>query len=418
MRRVNEYAGSGRLGSGGVVWLARVAGWAGLATLLVPGSATGAGVWLRGDLHMHSTYSDGDSPVADVVQRGEDQGLDFLALTDHDTSLGGNPAHWTDPDYRSDTLILLYGIEWTTGKGHANVWAAQPYDYAPLWEANRAEDVDTAIRLAHDQGAVFSINHPAAYACCPWEYENTEPADSVEVWNGTYRVPCFNGQATHDFYDGRLSNGRTPAAVGGSDTHYLSFPQAPFWTIGNPTTWVYASARTAEAVLDAIRAGHTSVSYGPTAPRLELWADGDGDGATETMMGDAVPSGRRVDFLVRLVDPDGSAPARQARPARTVPRSMLDAMFAGKVSPLDVYRATAGQREESCRGHLLVMVRDGRPFHAATLPCGTESYGFHDKPEPGSYYRVEAIGFPDDLNPIQRPLYGETTAISSPIYAE
>ena len=55
---------------------------------------TGRGNWYRGDLHAHSTYSDGDSPVADVIARAETLGLDFFALTDHDVSMDGNPIHF------------------------------------------------------------------------------------------------------------------------------------------------------------------------------------------------------------------------------------------------------------------------------------------------------------------------------------
>ena len=99
-----------------------------------------SGTWYKGDLHSHSTYSDGDSSVAEVIASAEAKDLDFFALTDHDTSMAGNPLHWLDPAYHSNTLALLYGVEWTTPKGHANLWATAPFDYSQLWQANRARD--------------------------------------------------------------------------------------------------------------------------------------------------------------------------------------------------------------------------------------------------------------------------------------
>ncbi len=129
-----------------------------------------AGQWLRGDLHSHSTYSDGDSPPADVVAEAERLGLDFFALTDHDGSMSGEPLHWSDPGYASDELVLLYGMEWTTAFGHANVWAAAPFDYAPLWAAHTSRDAAAAAQAAHDGGALFSINHPQEFVVCPWSY--------------------------------------------------------------------------------------------------------------------------------------------------------------------------------------------------------------------------------------------------------
>ena len=40
------------------------------------------------DLHCHSTASDGTLPPAAVVRRAQANGVDLLALTDHDELLG------------------------------------------------------------------------------------------------------------------------------------------------------------------------------------------------------------------------------------------------------------------------------------------------------------------------------------------
>lgn len=44
----------------------------------------------KADLHIHSTFSDGALPPADVVRRARNAGLDVVSLTDHD-SVGGVP---------------------------------------------------------------------------------------------------------------------------------------------------------------------------------------------------------------------------------------------------------------------------------------------------------------------------------------
>src|ERR671914_636952 len=81
-----------------------------------------AGTWYKGDLHSHSTFSDGDSSVPAVVASASSKGLDFFALTDHDNDLNGQPLHWLDPAYVVRNMVLLYGVEWSTGRGHANIW--------------------------------------------------------------------------------------------------------------------------------------------------------------------------------------------------------------------------------------------------------------------------------------------------------
>src|SRR4029453_11481373 len=39
--------------------------------------------WLRGDLHCHTLYSDGDSWPSDMLAEAVTRGLDFLGVTDH-----------------------------------------------------------------------------------------------------------------------------------------------------------------------------------------------------------------------------------------------------------------------------------------------------------------------------------------------
>ena len=46
----------------------------------VPAARTG---WIRGDLHCHTIYSDGDSWPVDMLADAVGRGLDFLGVTDH-----------------------------------------------------------------------------------------------------------------------------------------------------------------------------------------------------------------------------------------------------------------------------------------------------------------------------------------------
>ena len=87
------------------------------------------------------------------------------------------------PSYVSSDLDLvsLYGIEWTDSEGHANIWAPQAYDYSAIWATNENKDPDTAIALSHQQGALFSYNHPASRD--PWTLATSPKADCVEIWN-------------------------------------------------------------------------------------------------------------------------------------------------------------------------------------------------------------------------------------------
>ena len=374
------------------------------------------GSWYKGDLHAHSEYSDGDSPVSAVIKSAEDKGLDFFVVTDHDTSLRGNPVHWDDPGYHSSTLVLLYGIEWTTPLGHANLWSAAPFSYAELWQANRARDAGAAAAAAHRQGALFSINHPASLFTSSWHYPVSPETDSIEVWNTMYRFPSGNRRAGHFFWDDLLKSGCRIPCVGGSDTHQLVKWQSKLFGHGNPTTWIYAPERTGEALLGGIRAGHVSVSYAPEAPRLDFSADSDGDGTDDAMMGDNVPeASREISFTVRI-HPGNQNQQPQAGAIFELGASLTALVADGQLSMEEILSAAALTADRNQQGLYGVCVyKNGTLFRAWIVPGTEQSCFFSDFPGAGTWYRVELAGTPD-ATPVQHLLYGRILALTNPIY--
>ena len=370
------------------------------------------GEWYKGDLHCHSTHSDGDSTVQEVIASAESKGLDFFVITDHDGSMDGSPTQWYDPDYHSDQMVMLYGVEWTTGLGHANVWASGPFDYGDLWLANRAQDAQMAIDAAHIQNALFSTNHPSAFLCCPWEYTEYEGIDSIEIWNSMYLLPNFSFVATRVFWDDHLLSGKRIPGVGGSDTHQLEGFEAIFLRHAEPTTWVYAEERSAEAILAGIRAGHVSVSDEPQAPRIDFTADTDGDGAFETMMGDNVvlPEEAKVTLRIRIVSHD-------SMDAAGTTMDLSSDLLAADVAE------TAHEAEKLVSAflndgeYLVVLLRNG-DLHGLWKTMGdTAQIELTERmaPDEQVFYRIELLGNPpaDFINTLLR---GFTKALSNPIY--
>lgn len=96
---------------------------------------------LRGNLHAHTTFSDGVRSPAAVVAEYEAQGYDFLAITDHE-----DHENWVEPGYQQalerlrPDLILFRGIE---------------LNYDPL-----AQHVG---RVIGDTDELWVLNHPARY---------------------------------------------------------------------------------------------------------------------------------------------------------------------------------------------------------------------------------------------------------------
>lgn len=361
--------------------LVPVAGHAQINDKFVVASLTD-GVWMKGDLHVHSRHSLDSTNHSErrIIEDAERIGFDFLLISDHDNHVDGDTAHhtWSDPDFRSDKLLLLYGAEWTTNRGHAAILSATPYDHKTLYDIRDARDVQVQ-KVKDGLGVHLSANHPSNKDHFGYSYDMV---DSMEVWNGIWS----NNRANVMIWDDMLRSGRKIAARGGSDSHHGTVPgstarqavEATEKNIGTPSTWVFAPARSREAVIAAIGRGRVSISANPFAPRVELTADMDGDDRADLMMGDNAPApANPVRFTVRL----------------------------------------AGKREAG--PYHVRVVKDGESF--ATLDIGADGTArFTDTPAATarSYYRVEVDGpqtpYPGVDNHLK--VAGPTVALSNPIF--
>lgn len=69
---------------------------------------------MLGDLHCHTTLSDGSSSVEDLVLYAKRSGMDFIALTDHDTMAGNTRAAVVGKRYG---LGVIPGVEFSAVDG-------------------------------------------------------------------------------------------------------------------------------------------------------------------------------------------------------------------------------------------------------------------------------------------------------------
>jgi hypothetical protein len=266
------------------------------------------GVWMKGDLHVHSGHSrdSSNNSVAKILDLAGRVGMDYLLISDHDNHVSGDVAHntWADPEYRSASILLLYGAEWTTDRGHGTALSVRPYDHQRLYDVRDQRDIVIG-RVKQELGIHLSANHPSGKDHFGFSYDLV---DSVEVWNSA--VWPKNAAAMLIWYD-MLNSGRRLTGRGGSDSHH-GVPDTPEQAtpnsgqalannVGTPTTWVYGAAHTSDAVVAALGNGRVSISANPYAPRVEFYADLDQDGRMDVMMGDnAASAGKPVTFRVQL----------------------------------------------------------------------------------------------------------------------
>jgi Phosphoinositide phospholipase C, Ca2+-dependent len=285
--------------------------------------------WYRGDLHMHTAHSDGSCssrrqqqkvpcPLFLTAQTASERGLDFIAITDHNTMSHADAIRELQPYY--DDLLLIPGREITTFEGHANLFGTvATVDFrvgggdVPDWNALLANVAGL--------GGVISINHPvrpSGEQCmgCGWtahgdvDYSRVQ---GIEVVNGMDADTPFSGIG---FWERLLDRGYRITALGGSDNHDALRPYANVaelrqpgdaaspspetlsrlrkssGAIGTPTTVIYADELSQAGIVAGIRRGRVFIDVTGTRDRtLDLTATA---GSQVAHMGDTLTLARGV----------------------------------------------------------------------------------------------------------------------------
>ena len=193
--------------------------------------------WLAGDLHSHTVHSDGALSVGGLAALAASRGLDFLAVTDHNTT--SHHPHLAAAGRRQG-IRLLPGQEVTRDTGHANAFGDIGFVDFRRPPGTWASEVES-------RGGVLSVNHPLS-GDCAWLGADQRPA-VAEVWHSSWSlVPTWGAPLAW----WATTPGTTP--VGGSDFHHHGEDGLP----GSPATWVQVDQ--SHDVLAAIRAGRTAAS--------------------------------------------------------------------------------------------------------------------------------------------------------------
>ncbi|MEU4426377.1 CehA/McbA family metallohydrolase [Actinoplanes sp. NPDC024001] len=251
--------------------------------------------WLRGDLHVHSLRSHGgELTPEEVVAAAREAGLDFIAVTEHNT-VDTYPA-WAKA--AGDDLTVIPGQEVVTANGHWLALGLPPGQVADWRYGVRDDLIDRAVQQVHDAGGLCVVAHPhAPYPSGTFMFA-LDGFDAVEVWNGLWAsdLPwnADNEAALAEW--GRslavgVHRGRWLPAVGNSDVHLRG-------QLGTPQTVVLAGD--AGGVLAGVRAGHCWIA-GSSEVRLSFTAEAAAaDGTTRTAgIGQRLETGGR-DAIIRL----------------------------------------------------------------------------------------------------------------------
>ncbi len=214
------------------------------------------GIWLRCNLHAHTTNSDGFLAPAQLVQLYDQAGYDVLAISDHD-QLTPHPEVDTDLILLSASEISLRAPQ-THGPLHV---LALGIERMPA--VDRGATLATATAAISEAGGIAVIAHPWWSGLRPDELEPYEGVAAIEIFNAGCEVEQGRGHAAQ-FWDALLAGGRGHGGIATDDHHLPGTDTFRGWTM------VRAAERTAGAVMAALRAGDYYASTGPAILGIEF----------------------------------------------------------------------------------------------------------------------------------------------------
>lgn len=216
------------------------------------------GRFFRGNIHGHSTRSDGHLSPEAACARYRDAGYDFVCLTDHFLKEYGFPITDTTAFRREGFTTILGAEVHTPAMANGLLWhilaVGLPADFAPTAEGETGPAL--AQRCA-DAGAFVSLTHPEWNALSLQDALAVEAAQAIEVYNHTGAVNADRGSGAY-LLDACLEAGRDLFVTAVDDSHWAQRLDAfGGWVM------VKAEANEPDALVAALRAGRFYASQGP-----------------------------------------------------------------------------------------------------------------------------------------------------------
>jgi len=210
------------------------------------------GIWLKGNLHGHTTNSDGRLTPQEYIDFYYKSGYGFLAITDHEKITR----------ISSDKVVMITGIETGTGRGengHSyHVVLIDVYDNNEI-QRRRKNSIYELFDWVKANKVIAFIAHPYWSSLTVNDLRSIDGYLGIELYNTGCDIECGKGYSTVH-WDNLLASGREVSGIAVDDAHRYFIPP-----IDAPGGWVTVKTetRTKEDILKALREGSFYASTGP-----------------------------------------------------------------------------------------------------------------------------------------------------------
>ena len=224
----------------------------------------------KGNIHTHTTKSDGDEDPIKVTEWYKAHGYDFLVLTDHN--------HRTILDYGNQTEtpqtpLMIPGEEVTMNMQNNDVTVPihiNGIGIERVIEPIEADDVVSTIQANIDSikeaGGIASINHPNyKWAYTIGELIQVNGATAIEVFNGIHDTNVYGSKtrpSSEQIWDGILSSGKLIYGVAADDSHHYHDFTPKMANPGRGWICVQAESLSQSSIMESIRNGDFYASTG------------------------------------------------------------------------------------------------------------------------------------------------------------
>jgi hypothetical protein len=220
------------------------------------------GHWFKGNLHTHTTASDGLLSPEDCIRAYRARDYDFLALTDHGVIT-------QVPHAGDDDFLLLDGVEFDGDRSdigesfHVVAFALSTIGPVPTHPT-----VPQAIQWAKDHGGDAFVAHPYWSGLVIQDLMRDQGHLGIEIFNTGCYFDLAKGFSTIH-WDDVLGRDRRMWGFAVDDSHHRVEDTNPTDT-AIAWTMVKAPELTREALLKSIRDGLFYSSFGPTIHDISI----------------------------------------------------------------------------------------------------------------------------------------------------
>lgn len=220
-----------------------------------------SGRWLKGNLHTHTTNSDGALPPTEIAEQYKKRDYDFLCITDHGKVSGVE-------DLSESTFLVIDGEELSVGSSAQG----EPYHLVAVDLQETVPDGGNDPQIVIDKlkgmGSLVLLCHPYWSSLTLDDMLRIEGYAGIEIFNTSCFYSIAKGHSTVH-WDDLLATGRRSWGFAVDDAHWHFNDHRPNDACG---AWIMVKSRSLSigGVKEAINAGLFYSSNGPTIDDISM----------------------------------------------------------------------------------------------------------------------------------------------------